>query len=174
MGLTNNIIFIGGIHGVGKGTICKEIASKTDLIHITASEILKWNEISSSDNKLVRNISSTQERLIYGLKNLIENDKQYLLDGHFCLLNSNGTPCKIDEETFDNINLKIISIVIDDIEKIADRLEKRDNKKYDLKILNELQQMEIEYAKYLSKKYSIPYIEIKKSDHKSLLNSIKP
>jgi adenylate kinase len=90
------------------------------------------------------------------------------------LLNSNGTPCKIDEETFDNINLKIISIVIDDIEKIADRLEKRDNKKYDLKILNELQQMEIEYAKYLSKKYSIPYIEIKKSDHKSLLNSIKP
>ena len=84
MSLTNNIIFIGGIHGVGKGTICKEIVSKTDLIHITASEILKWNEINSSDNKLVQNISSTQERLIYGLKNLIENDKQYLLDGHFC------------------------------------------------------------------------------------------
>ena len=35
----------------GKGTICKEIVSKTDLIHITASEILKWNEINSSDNK---------------------------------------------------------------------------------------------------------------------------
>lgn len=174
MSLTNNIIFIGGIHGVGKGTICKEIASKTDLIHITASEILKWNEISSSDNKLVQNISSTQERLIYGLKNFSENDKQYLLDGHFCLLNSNGTPCKIDEETFDNINPKIISIVIDDIEKIAYRLEKRDNKKYNLKILNELQQMEIEYAKYLSKKYSIPYVEIKNNDYKSLLNSIKP
>ena len=64
MELTKNIIFIGGIHGVGKGTVCKEIASKTDLIHITASEILKWNEISSSDNKFVNNISSTQERLI--------------------------------------------------------------------------------------------------------------
>ena len=45
MELTNYIIFIGGIHGVGKGTICKEIASKTDIIHITASEIIKWNEI---------------------------------------------------------------------------------------------------------------------------------
>lgn len=174
MKLNNNIIFIGGIHGVGKGTVCKEIASKTDLIHITASEILKWNEISSSDNKFVKNISSTQERLINGLKNLIKNDRQYLLDGHFCLLNSNGIPCKIDEETFDNINPKIISIVIDDIEKIVDRLEKRDKKKYDIKILNELQKMEIEYAKYLSKKYSIPYIEIKNNDYKSLLNSIKP
>jgi len=167
-----NIIFIGGIHGVGKGTICKEIASKTDLIHITASEILKWNEISSSDNKLVNNISSTQERLINGLKNLIKNDKKYLLDGHFCLLNSNGIPCKIDEDTFDSINPKIISIVIDDIGKIVDRLEKRDNKKYDIKILDELQKMEIEYAKYLSKKYSIAYIEIRNNDYKSLLNSI--
>nr|WP_298655519.1 ATP-binding protein [uncultured Flavobacterium sp.] len=131
----NNIIFIGGIHGVGKGTICKKIASKTDLIHITASEILKWDEISSSDNKLVNNISSTQERLINGLKSLIKNDKRYLLDGHFCLLNSNGIPCKIDEDTFDSINPKIISIVIDDIGKIVDRLEKRDNKKYDIKSL---------------------------------------
>ncbi|MEC4003587.1 ATP-binding protein [Flavobacterium sp. SUN052] len=171
---TENIIFIGGIHGVGKGTICKEIASKSDLIHITASEIIKWDKISSSDNKLVENISSTQERLILGLKNLIQKDKQYLLDGHFCLLNSKGIPCKIDKETFDNINPKIISIVIDDVEKIIDRLEKRDNKKYDFKILNELQQMEIEYAKYLSKNHSIPYIEIKNNDYKSLLNSINP
>ena len=58
------------------------------------------------------------------------------------------------------------------IEKIVDRLEKRDNKKYDIKILDELQQMEIEYAKHLSKKYSIPYIEIRNNDYKSLLNSI--
>lgn len=172
MELTKNIIFIGGIHGVGKGTICNEITSKTDIIHITASEILKWNEISSSENKLVNNISSTQERLILGLKSLIDTDKQYLLDGHYCLLNSDGFPSKIDEETFDKINPKIISIVIDDIEKIIERLEKRDDKKYDFETLNQLQEMEIEYAKYLSKKYSIPYVEIRNSNYKSLLNII--
>jgi adenylate kinase len=172
MELTKTIIFIGGIHGVGKGTICKEITSKTDIIHITASEILKWNEISSSENKLVNNISSTQERLILGLKNLIDIDKQYLLDGHYCLLNSDGFPSKIDEETFDKINPKIISIVIDDIEKIIERLEKRDDKKYAFETLNQLQEMEIEYAKYLSKKYSIPYVEIRNSNYKSLLNII--
>jgi len=172
MSLVRNIIFIGGIHGVGKGTICKEIASKTKLIHLTASQILKWNEISSSDNKLVDNISSMQERLILGLKKLIEKDKQYLLDGHFCLLNASGIPSKIEEETFDIINPKIISIVIDDVEIISNRLEVRDNKKYDIKVLNELQEMEIEYAKYLSIKYSAPYIEIRNSDYKSLLNNI--
>jgi adenylate kinase len=167
-----NIIFIGGIHGVGKGTICKKIASRTDLIHITASEILKWNDISLSSNKFVNNIISTQERLINGLKNLIEKDKEYLLDGHFCLLNSNGIPSRINEDTFDQINPKAIAIVIDSVEKIAKRLETRDGKIYDIEVLYEFQQMEIEYAKYLSNKYSIAYVEIKDGKDTQLMEII--
>ena len=167
-----NIIFIGGIHGVGKGTICKEIALKTDIVHLTASQILKWEDISDSDNKLVKNITSTQDRLIKGLKNLIKKDKKYLLDGHFCLLNSNEFPSRIDEKTFDQINPKVIAIVIDDIEEISKRLKTRDHKIYDIKILNELQKMEIEYAKYLANKYSIPYIEVKGGNYTQLMKII--
>lgn len=172
MELMKNIIFIGGIHGVGKGTICKKIALETDLIHITASQILKWEEISDSDNKLVKNITSTQNRLIIGLKNLIKKDKKYLLDGHFCLLNSDGIPCRIDEDTFDQINPKAIAIVIDNVEKIFKRLEARDGKVYDINTLNKLQQMEIEYSKYISNKYSIPYIEIKNGNYTQLMEII--
>lgn len=172
MECVKNIIFIGGIHGVGKGTICKEIVSKTDLIHITASEMLKWNEISDRDNKLVKNISSTQERLVIGLKNLIEKDEKYLLDGHFCLLNSNEIPSRINEDTFDQINPKAIAIVIDDVQKITKRLEARDGKIYDVKVLNQLQQMEIEYANYLANKYSITYIEIKDGNYTQLMKII--
>jgi len=167
-----NIIFIGGIHGVGKGTICKDISLKTGLIHLTASQILKWEEISEKDNKLVKNITSTQERLINGLNNLIKKDKKYIIDGHFCLLNSNEVPNRIDEITFDKINPKTIVVVIDDVEKIAKRLEARDGKIYDVTVLNELQQMEIEYAKYLSDKYSIPYIEIKEGNYIQLMEII--
>jgi adenylate kinase len=167
-----NIIFVGGIHGVGKGTICNEIALKTGLIHITASQILKWEEISDGDNKLVKNIASTQSRLIKGLKNLIKKDEKYFLDGHFCLLNSDGIPSRIDENTFDQINPKAIVIVIDDVKNIVKRLEARDGIRYDVEILNELQQMEIEYAKYLSDKKSIPYIEIINGNYNQLINFI--
>ena len=169
----DNIYFIGGIHGVGKGTICKEIVSKRELIHITASENLKWSEISSSTNKLVENISSTQEKLIFGLNNLVDKNKKYLLDGHFCLLNSLNIPCKVDEKTFDILNPRIISIVLDDVEKITKRLENRDDKKYDIRILIELQKMEMDYSKYLSNKYSVPYIEIRNNNYEDLLNIIK-
>lgn len=172
MELVKNIIFIGGIHGVGKGTICNEIASRTDLIHLTASQILKWEEISDSDNKLVKNITSTQDRLMKGLKKIIKKDKKYILDGHFCLLNSNEVPSRINQDTFDQIYPKAIAIVIDDVEKIAKRLEVRDGKIYDTNVLNQLQQMETEYAKYLSNKYSIPYIEIKDGNYTKLMEII--
>lgn len=172
MEFNKNIIFIGGIHGVGKGTICKEISLNTGLIHFTASQILKWEEISEKGNKLVENITSTQNRLKKGLKNLIKKDKQYILDGHFCLLNSDGIPSRIDEATFDQINPKVITIVVDDVVKIVNRLEARDGKIYDVKVLNELQQMEIEYGKYLSDKYSIPYIEIKDGNYTQLMEII--
>lgn len=172
MEFNKNIIFVGGIHGVGKGTICKEISLNTGLIHLTASQVLKWEEISDSDNKLVKNLNSTQNKLIMGLKKLIKKDKKYLLDGHFSLLNSDGIPSRIDEDTFDQINPKAIAIVIDDIGKIAQRLKVRDDKFYEIEILNELQQMEIEYAKYLSDKYSIPYIEIKNGNYTQLMEII--
>ena len=63
------------------------------------------------------------------------------------------TPIKIDESTFDQINPKAIIIVIDNVEKITKRLEMRDGKIYNAEVLNKLQQMEIEYAKYLANKY---------------------
>ena len=106
------------------------------------------------------------------LKNLIEKDKEYLLDGHFCLLNSNGIPSRINEDTFDQINPKAIAIVIDSVEKIAKRLETRDGKIYDIEVLYEFQQMEIEYAKYLSNKYSIAYVEIKDGKDTQLMEII--
>jgi adenylate kinase len=172
MEFNKNIIFVGGIHGVGKGTICKEISLNTGLTHLTASQILKWEEISEDGNKLVENISSTQDRLIKGLKNLVKKEEKYLLDGHFCLLNSDGIPNRIDEDTFDQINPKVIAIVIDDVKKITKRLKVRDGKIYDIKVLDELQQMEIEYAKYLSNKYSVPYIEIKDGNYTQLMEII--
>lgn len=83
----NNIIFIGGVHGVGKGTICQKIKEKLDFTHLSASEVLKWDDFKNEKgDKRVENVSTTQQRLIENLKNIVNPQKKYLLDGHFCLL----------------------------------------------------------------------------------------
>ena len=168
----NNLIFVGGIHGVGKGTICDKICEKTDFVHITASEILRWDEISELGNKKVENIQDTQERLISGLEKVLKKNGKYLLDGHFCLFNSDVEFEKIPMETFETISPKLIVIVTNQIGLIKERLEKRDDKEYDFELLKSMQASEKEYAQQISLKLKVPFVEIKDGNYQSLTEII--
>ncbi|MCO6360340.1 ATP-binding protein [Roseivirga pacifica] len=168
----NNIIFIGGIHGVGKGTLCSEIAHKINFRHISASEVLKWSEVSPDPtNKLVKDIPDTQQRLIKGLKGIIETDQRYILDGHFCLFDSNGSVKPIPEEIFMNISPILLSVVICDARIVADRLHARDNKKYDTLIIEKMQKIEIEHAQLVADKLNVDLIEVE-SNPEELIDKI--
>jgi len=168
-----NIHFIGGIHGVGKGTICNKVCEQTGIVHLTASELLKWNEISVIDNKNVENIQNTQDRLIAGLKNATKTKEPYLLDGHFCLFNAEGIVEKVPLETFVKIAPKSVSVVTNNVKLIKQRLEERDNKKYDFDVLDNMQNTEREYAKEIAIHLDIPIVEIKNGDFQPLINIIK-
>jgi len=144
-----NIIFIGGIHGSGKGVICENIVENSNLIHLTASEVLKWHELSSQANKVVQNIKETQNRLTSNLKAIIQPNHRYLLDGHYSLLNSQGIPEKVPISTFKEISPSKLILIIADPEIIIERLKNRDFNNYSKKQISEFQQLEIEYAKEL-------------------------
>jgi adenylate kinase len=169
----SKIIFVGGIHAVGKGTVCKELAQKFNFEHLSASQVLKWNEISDSKNKKVQNFSTSQDRLITNLKRIIEPNKKYLLDGHFTLLNSNGVPEKIDESTFAGI--QPVSIILLTCEPIIifERLKQRDNSTYKLSVLEKMQQMEVEHANYISLKLEIPLFKVTDGNTNSIFEHLE-
>ena len=169
----NKIIFIGGIHGVGKGTICKKICKSSNFIHITASEILKWNEMSEPGNKRVSNIQSTQDRLLEGLSKIVKKGEGYLLDGHYCLLNEKKEIEKIPIETFKKISPKLIAVVTAEVGVIKERLEERDSKSYDFDLLKRMQIAEMEYAQQISSKLEVPFIEVKDGNYRPLIGIIQ-
>ena len=169
----NKIIFIGGIHGSGKGTICKQISKEFEIPHFSCSELLKWEEISSRSNKNVDDFEVTQNRLLHGIRSNITPEKLTLVDGHFCLLNREGTPEKIEEQTFLDINPILIAIVTEDVNTIHERLENRDGKRYDLKILEKMQQIEYSQAKIVSKLLTIPLIDLKSIHEEEFCKFIK-
>jgi adenylate kinase len=167
-----DLIFIGGVHGVGKGTICREICKQTNLVHISASEVLKWSEISNLTNKRVDNIQDTQDRLIVGLTKVIEENKSYLLDGHFCLFNSSESVEKVPIRIFEKIAPRLIAVVTTDVALIKKRLEKRDGKTYSLDLLECMQNTEKIYAKEISLAIRIPFVEVKNGDCTNLIKVI--
>jgi adenylate kinase len=168
-----NIAFIGGIHGVGKSTICRQICDEVKLEYLSASELIKWKDINEDvQNKKVKNIPATQDRLIIGLTNTVQKNKSYLLDGHYCLLNTENEIVNIPLDTFKSINPISLNIVLGDINEIKDRLEKRDNRPYEQELLTRMQESELNYARHLSKTLGVTLTIGTQKDFSELLTSL--
>ena len=156
------IIFAGGIHGVGKSTLCQEIVAALSVGYLSASEVLKWNDINTDvKNKKVLDIPDTQKRLINGLQAIVEPGKHYILDGHFCLLNKDGEVIPVPMSTFKQINPICLVLVTGIVSDIQAALEKRDGRAYDQTALIALQEKEIAYAQEIAAMLEIPYFVFK-------------
>lgn len=146
-----NIILIGGIHGVGKNFMLKRTKFLNPINHLTASEVLKWSEVSKNPHdKKVVSISNTQDLLLHNLKKIVKENETYLLDGHLTLLNKAGEVERIPQETIIQINPKALIVKTAHPAIILKRLEERDNTLWDLDKIIHMQQEELAYAKEMS------------------------
>src|SRR5690625_33621 len=169
--MLSNVVFIGGVHGVGKSTICQHICRELNMEYLSASELLKWKDINEDEkNKKVEDIPFTQNRLITGLKNILQEDKSYLLDGHYCLLNKDNEVENISLDTFKKINPITLILILGNVKEIKKRLENRDNKPYEYELLEHLQNSEFAYAKILSEVLNVPLYIGKNDGYLSVLN----
>ena len=88
--------------------------------------------------KEVEDVSANQDRLIVYLRKIVDVDKPYLLDGHFCLKNTDGQIENIPLETFKAIDPEFIVLLEEDIELVSKRLNRRDGKTYDSDFLTRM------------------------------------
>jgi adenylate kinase len=156
------VVFIGGIHGVGKSYFCSKLQNKLNIAYYSASEIIKKYKNFLSTNKKVSDIEmlDNQQLLIQGLNYIKKSNEKLLLDGHFVLLDKNDNIIRIPQDTFEYINPQKIILFIDTPQNIYQRLLDRDNKTYDVNLLDDMQQEEINQAKIVAKQLKIPCIII--------------
>lgn len=171
---SRKIIFVGGVHGVGKGTLCQKISTQFDFEHLVASELIKWSEINREPlQKGVANINKTQDKLIVALDKRCSKTKAYLLDGHFCLFNKEHEPTNVPLDTFRKINPIIMLLIKDSPDTIKERLEKRDGIKYDGLIIESLQDSEISNAKFISQKLNCQLIILENNEYLHVIEKLK-
>jgi adenylate kinase len=152
------LIFISGIHGVGKGSLCQRLESDTGFKHFSASDLIKWEKISALDNKLVQDIPSTQDLLIDALNREKKKHANIILDGHFVLLNKDSEPIPIDKEVFSKISPGAIVCLTQNPAVIHERLMKRDGKAFTLSLLSQMQSMEEQHSLEYANNLQIPYL----------------
>lgn len=169
---SKTIVFIGGVHGVGKSTICKRICEELQLQSLSASELIKWSEVSEDPkSKLVENIPDTQRRLVRALEQ--QTPGNYLLDGHLCLFNSLSEVTRISVNTFELINPSFLSVITASVEEIRLSQSERGGEVYDVKLISEMQRCEIEHANMIAEHLRIPFVQVSRSSIDYLISNIK-
>lgn len=86
----------------------------------------------------------------------IDMDKEYLLDGHFCLLTENGTIERVPLDVFETINPDMILLIEGKPTIICQRLLQRDSVLYSIELLSSFLQEERNYAKEVAESLGIP------------------
>lgn len=168
-----NLFFLAGIHGVGKNFMLNKVKFLLPINHLSASEVLQWKEINdNSHDKKVSSISKTQDLLVTNLKKIVKNDRYYILDGHFTLLNKDGKIERIPENTFFQINPRAVIVKIADPAIIWERLKKRDNKDWNIDDIILMQNEEISYAKDIALKLNIPFYLLEDNQENLLISII--
>ncbi len=95
------MIFVSGIHGVGKTYFCTMIKKQLNISSYSASELIsKRGKKKLSSDKRTSEIALNQIYLEEAINELNKDSKKFILDGHFCLLDSDQKISRIPREVF--------------------------------------------------------------------------
>lgn len=145
------LLFVGGIHGVGKTTMCRTACVDLGLVYLSAGELIKQNkarraEVDLDLDKRVFDVNSNQDALTLELDSIARPGKSYLLDGHFTLFGSQDQVERVPPGVFQKIRPRALIVITDDPVEISKRLLARDARSYDPTLLARMQHTEIQHA----------------------------
>lgn len=145
------MIFISGVHGVGKSYFCNIVKERLDMDSYPASKLIAEKRKAGFDkDKLIPNIDENQQYLLVAVDELRQNSSNFILNGHFCLLNASGKVTRISLETFTTLHPDAIVLLTEKPEIICRRRKERDNIDISVESVKEFQDEEKKYAEEIS------------------------
>ncbi len=154
--VASHMVFVGGIHGVGKSTICQQVFQPAGYQCVTASSLIAEHGRKTDHNKRVDRVSDNQAVLLQAIGNAKSKHDRLLLDGHFTLINVHEEIEPIDVEVFREMNPSQLILIKGQPSEIAARLKERDGKKWMSSFLEKFQEEEEAHARRVAKDIGVP------------------
>lgn len=151
------IIFVSGIHGVGKTYFCNMIKEELGIKNYSASQLIaRRREEDFPADKFVSDITDNQMLLLDAINELRQAGEEFILDGHFCLLNEEGIITRISMETYTLLKPDMMILLMESPKIIAARRFQRDGIRQDECTVNDFQEAEKAYATEIARQLNIP------------------
>lgn len=123
-----SVIFLTGVHGVGKGYLGAPVAKSLGIDHFTASQLIREERGRATwgADKRVGEVDDNQSALIRAVRHRRAAGQDILLDGHFVLRGTSGELVRLGNDVFGDLQLSGVVLLTEDAQTIADRLIGRD------------------------------------------------
>jgi adenylate kinase len=165
-----SVIFLAGVHGVGKGFLGTPVAISMGITHLTASQLIREEKGKATwgNDKKTSDLDDNQLALIRAVDKKCLSHSSILLDGHFVLRDSHGILTHLEIAVFKKLNLVGVILLTEDANVIATRLARRDNGSPNVQAISELAEAELAHARAVCKELALPLAEIHTPTLKSL------
>jgi adenylate kinase len=169
------IIFVAGIHGVGKTFLGAQVAKQLGIRHATASQLISEERGSQTwgTDKRVTGINENQAALISAINRLRSDNQKLLLDGHFVLRGENGVFNEIAPQVFRDLQIGAVLLLEADLNVVVERLHTRGDTSWKLSELKNLAEREEAHAHQVSSELGIVLRILLSPKQSQLMDAIK-
>lgn len=170
-----SVIFLAGVHGVGKGFLGAPVANALGISHFTASQLIREEKGQATwgTDKKTSDLDDNQLALIRAVGQRRLTHPSILLDGHFVLRNAQGILTPLATSVFKELHPTGVILLTEDESIIASRLALRDKGAPDIQAISELAAAELTHAQDVCRELGVPLKILNKPTEKSVGDAIK-
>jgi Archaeal adenylate kinase len=142
-GQTLATIFVAGVYGVGKSTLCEQLSNMLSIPAFSSGDLISSvNGEQYGANKVVSDKNKNQDILVVEVNKKLRMYHDIILAGHFCILNINGAVDYIAKSVYKNLCVDGIILLEAPTDQILTNLAARDHKNYNYRQISKLQDAE--------------------------------
>ena len=169
-----SVIFLAGVHGVGKGFLGAPVASSMGVAHLTASQLIREEKGQATWglDKKTSDLDDNQLALIRAVAQRRLTHPSILLDGHFVLRDAQGVLTPLATSVFKELHLTGVILLTEAESVIASRLALRDKGTPDVQAISELAATELKHAKAVCTELKLPFTQVHAPTLASLTDAV--
>lgn len=162
------VIFVCGVHGVGKTTFCQKLSKRLNIPYFTASALIREKSAQvisdKAGDKRVKNIENNQILLVEAVHSKLSIYDKIILDGHATIIDQDGNCQSLPEDVFQKLGIASILLVKNSVSEIARRLLLRDGISPDPEFIRSHQNSEMQQAMLLADRLKIRFYALDGSE----------
>lgn len=169
------MLFVAGVHAVGKTFVLKPVCESLGMRHATASQLIQEQRGTASwtISRQVDDVDENQRMLLEAVRRSERIGETLVLDGHFVLRRGVNVHEKISVDIFSQLRIKGVILLEAPSAIILERLQRRGDETWGMDEIENFSRCELDHAETVCRELMLPLVRLNLPVESDVRNAIK-